>query len=117
MTITDPWVLYLIFQADSVNTLLGILTTVSVLVTGIAVFMGLALKADGETLSRNYTKALGIFIATCVLLSTVKAFTPSTNALLTIGGITSVASIEGIDKLPDNLVKYLNTYLEEHVKQ
>jgi len=59
--------------------------------------------------SKTFKVALVTFLITGVL----NMFVPSQKQMLLVLGIHSVTNIEGIEKLPKNIVKRLNDILEE----
>ena len=113
----EYWVLYLCSIADSVHTLLMVLSIVGLIVSAILFFMSVCssqcdvcdtrtakgVKKSGVTLCNTYCNSSGVL-------------TPSTNQCYAIFGVGAtlhyVNHSEEVQRIPDNAMKAVNRYLE-----
>lgn len=113
----DFWQLYLLTIVPDISSKLGPITIVSLFIGAIgscaATIMPGCSDIPKEVISRftNFTRKTFYFgIATGI----VCLLSPSKESLYTIMGGYYVTHIEGIDKLPPNVVGAMNKFLEQY---
>jgi len=113
------FLLYLIMCFDSIIAGLSLLLVFNILYLVIAFLC--KLLEDAEELIENEgihfvflhtKKAIACLIVTSILLVSV----PTTKQAIAIYSIPKISNISGVDQLPENVVKFLNSYLKDNVK-
>lgn len=118
----EYWVLYLCSIADSVHTLLMVLSIVGLIVSAILFFMSVC-KCDvcgTRTCVAKGVKKSGVkrkhFVIPTAIAAVLCVLTPSTNQCYAIFGVGAtlyyVNHSEEVQKIPDNAMKAVNRYLE-----
>lgn len=120
----EYWVLYLCSIADSVHTLLMVLSIVGLIVSAILFFMSICSSQCDECscevcLAKGVKKA-GIkrkyVIVPAFIIMMLAVLTPSSNQCYAIFGVGAtlhyVNHSEEVQKIPDNAMKAVNRYLE-----
>lgn len=118
----EYWVLYLCSIADSVHTLLMVLSIVGLIVSVILFFMSVVLSAmcaERELVAKGVKKS-GVkrkhFVIPTAIAAVLCVLTPSTNQCYAIFGVGAtlhyVNHSEEVQRIPDNAMKAVNCYLE-----
>lgn len=118
--------LYLITRLDDIRSLLEAPGLIALLLAAITL-LGIALlicnttdDKPSDNIIRIINKALKIttciFIFSITVLPTIKAFIPSTKDIAVIIAGKYATNSEEMKKLPDNVLKTFNTFLEKYNK-
>lgn len=120
----EYWVLYLCSIADSVHTLLSVLSFFGV-IASVIVFSMSACSSQCDECSEKVCIVKGTiksgvkrkhFIIPTVIVSVLWALIPSTNQCYAIFGVGAtlhyISNSEEVQKIPDNAMKAINYYLE-----
>lgn len=117
----EYWVLYLCSIADSVHTLLMVLSIVGLIVSVILFFMSVCSSQCGtRTCVAKGVKKSGVkrkhFVIPTAIAAVLCILTPSTNQCYAIFGVGAtlhyVNHSEEVQRIPDNAMKAVNRYLE-----
>lgn len=117
----EYWVLYLCSIADSVHTLLMVLSIVGLIVSAILFFMSVcSSQCDVCGTWLKGVKKSGVkrkhFVIPTAIAAVLCVLTPSTNQCYAIFGVGTtlhyVNHSEEVQKIPDNAMKAVNRYLE-----
>ena len=116
----DPLTLYFIFQADAISKLFVGLAFISVIGTGVISIVQLFLMQEEEDLTDSWCKVRKYLIIAFFPLVILATLTPSTRTLVAIFSVDALATAasdnEELGRLPDNVLEYINTYLEKEVE-
>lgn len=120
----EYWVLYLCSIADSVHTLLGIISIVGLIISITLFFMSVC-SSQCDVCSQRTCIAKGVrksgikrrhFMIPTAMAAVLCILTPSTNQCYAIFGVGAtlhyVTHSEEAQKIPDNAMKAVNFYLE-----
>ena len=113
----EYWVLYLCSIADSVHTLLMVLSIVGLIVSAILFFMSVCSSqcdvCGTRTCVAKGVKKSGVkrkhFVIPTAIAAVLCVLTPSTNQGATLHYVNHS---EEVQKIPDNAMKAVNRYLE-----
>lgn len=117
----EYWVLYLCSIADSVHTLLMVLSIVGLIVSVILFFMSVcSSQCDRCSTVAKGVKKSGVrrkhFVIPTAIAAVLCVLTPSTNQCYAIFGVGAtlhyVNHSEEVQRIPDNAMKAVNRYLE-----
>lgn len=98
------WI-YLIGQADTLKCALGSIAFIIILFLGP---MSFCIKENGG----DIPKAVIMALIVAVIMGFIAIFVPSTKTALAMAVIPPVINNEQVQKLPDNLLGFINEYLE-----
>jgi hypothetical protein len=118
----DPLTIYFIFQADYIQGFIMALTVACGVVTTAITFVAWLLSndPDGEIPVGSMRFRNACFIA-FFPLALLAMFTPTTDTLIKTWGVYTTIQVaqenEELGKLPDNMLKYLNTYFENEIEE
>lgn len=98
------WI-YLIGQADEFKTFLGVISFVILLFLCPIVFS--ILQCDGDI-----PKSIRVPIIGAIIAGIIALIIPSTKTALAMAVIPPVINNEQVQKLPDNVLGFINEYLE-----
>lgn len=98
------WI-YLIGQADTLKCVLGSIAFIIILFLGPISFC--IKENDGDI-----PKSISITIIGAVIIGFIAIIVPSTKTALAMAVIPPVINNEQVQKLPDNLLGFINEYLE-----
>lgn len=120
----EYWVLYLCSIADSVHTLLMVLSIVGLIVSVILFLMSVC-SSQCDRCSMDVCVAKGVkksgvrrkhFVIPTAIAVVLYVLTPSTNQCYAIFGVGAtlhyVNHSEEVQRIPDNVMKAVNRYLE-----
>lgn len=115
----EYWVLYLCSIADSVHTLLMVLSIVGLITSVILFFMSIC-SSQCDVCETRTCVAKGVkrkhFVIPTVIAAVLCVLTPSTNQCYAIFGVGAtlhyVNHSEEVQRIPDNAMKAVNRYLE-----
>lgn len=102
----EYFVIYLIGQADTLKAALG----------GLSFFILLILCPTAFCIRVNdgdIPKAISISIIGAIIAGIISLFIPSTKTALAMAVIPPVINNEQVQKLPENVLGFINDYLEE----
>ena len=103
-----PFTIYLISLLDNLIILYG----VALFVLGIAAFFAVVhWFIEG---GNSYAKPMVISIIIIGILTTI---TPSSKTVVAMYLIPKIVNIEGLDRIPANVVGFINKYLEDYSKE
>lgn len=117
----EYWVLYLCSIADSVHTLLMVLSIVGLIVSVILFFMSVcSSQCSTDVCVAKGVKKSGVrrkhFVIPTAIAAVLCVLTPSTNQCYAIFGVGAtlhyVNHSEEVQRIPDNAMKAVNRYLE-----
>lgn len=120
----EYWILYLCSIANSVRTLLMVLSIVGLIISVISFFMFICNSQCDDCCNKvcmaKGLKASGMrrrhFIIPTVIVAVLCTLTPSTNQCYAIFGVGAtlhyVNHSKEVQKIPDNAMKAVNRYLE-----
>lgn len=103
-----PFTIYLISLLDNLIILYG----VTLFVLGLAAFFAVIhWFIEG---GNSFVKPILISI---VIIALLAAITPSSKTVVAMYLIPKIANIEGLDRIPANIIGFINKYLEDYTKE
>lgn len=116
------WQLYLLTRLDPFSTAFGVLSILLFICIGIATAIMLLAIGDRDLdIGSEECKKFKWFIirgsVLASLLLTISMLLPSNKDIALIYAGSLISKSEEIQKLPENAVKVLNTYMEQYIKK
>jgi hypothetical protein len=118
----DPLTIYFIFQADYIQGFIMALTVASGAGAALITFVGwlTSHEPDGG-MTEGARRIRNACFAAFFPFALLAMFTPTTETLIKTWGVYTTIQVaqenEELGKLPDNMLKYLNTYFENEIEE
>ena len=108
----DFWLLYLLFQLDSIIAMFSGIAILSLPVIIVLTLWYAFARMEGLD-TKDPLKAFKIAFCINIPCALLVGLLPTTESMALIIGIHEVTNLEGVSELPQKLVDLLNTKLEE----
>lgn len=105
--------LYLISILPSLSNLTSVIGTLSIIAFGVLTVMVLFLAGEGDDVPAGITKARNLALKIALPCLIIATLIPGEKQLYMIAGGYVATNTAGVEKLPDNLVKAANNWLEK----
>lgn len=118
----DPLTIYFIFQADYIQGFIMALTVTAACLAGLITFVGwiTSHESDGG-MTEGGRRLRNACIIAFFPLALLVMFVPTTETLIKTWGVYTTIQVaqenEELGRLPDNMLKYLNTYFQNEIEQ
>ena len=110
--------IYLMMQADPIVALLHFCGVASVILAiAVTGFYTLAKEKNPFSTESPVKKWIFKMITTAIISSFLGVTLPTSKTIAAIVGVHTITNIEGVEKLPANTIKMLNSILEGYTKE
>lgn len=111
------FLVYLIGVIDNLKSMIGVFAFILMLVAGGILFRHIVYLAEGFNISKTdieiYKLGKRFLLASAILL-VLAAVTPTSKVIAAMAIIPPIVENQEAQKLPENIVKFLNQYLEQY---
>lgn len=117
MEITTTNIYWLFVVLPSIREVIVVLAVGLSFVSIISGFIGaLSWEYETDDWKKKYKKGISILLALIILVFFVQALIPTKQDLVLMYGLPRALNNENVQELPDNAVKYINTWLEQNTE-